>query len=107
MGEKHVDTAQGCVNVLGGRTKRRVVAISGEMSGDDDDLARTLLRQIIHVVYHRDEEVEEQLPTVLHFVLHRAAALEGVSSSDDEREIVCSQFRVVVGCIGVCEARRR
>jgi hypothetical protein len=55
-----------------------------------------LLRQVIHVVDHGDEEVEEELATIFHFVLHRSAALESVSCPDNEREIVCTKLRVVV-----------
>lgn len=40
---------------------------------------------------HRDEEVEEEgRASSFHFHLHGPAALESVSASDDEGEIVCS-----------------
>ena len=43
-------------------------------------------RDVIHVVAERDEEVEEQLAApVVHFQLHRAAALERAAGADDER----------------------
>jgi hypothetical protein len=72
----------------------------------DDSLVRRLLRQVVHVVDHGNEQVEEEFATILHLVLHCATALEGVTSSDDEGEIVCAKLRVVVGCVGVCEACR-
>lgn len=58
------------------------------------------------MVDHGDEEIEEELATVLHLVLHRAAALEGVSCSNDESEVVCAQLRVVVRSVGVGKAGR-
>lgn len=57
--------------------------------------------KVIHVIYHGNEQVEEQLTTVLHLVLHRAAALEGVARTDDERKVVRTKLGVVVGCVGV------
>ena len=71
------------------------------------DLARRLLRQVIHVVDHGDEQIEEELAAILHLVLHRTAALECVASADDEREIMCSKFRVAVRRVGIREASRR
>lgn len=59
------------------------------------------------MVDHGNEQVEEEFAPVLHLVLHRAAALEGVPSSDDEREVVCTELRVVVRSIGVCVTGRR
>lgn len=53
------------------------------------------------MVNHGNEQVEEELATVLHLVLHSAAALEGVSGSDDEREVVCTELRIVVRSVGV------
>jgi hypothetical protein len=63
--------------------------------------------QIVHVVDHGDEKVEEEFATILHFVLHSARALERVSSPYDESKIVCPQLRVVVRCIGVGVTRRQ
>ena len=54
------------------------------------------------MIDHGDEQVEEELAAVLHLVLHCAAALEGVSGADDEREVVCAKLRVVVRSVGVC-----
>lgn len=63
---------------------------------------RSLLRsEVVHVVYHGDEEIEEELAAILHFSLHCAAALERVSGSNDEREVVCTEFGVGVGSVGV------
>lgn len=76
------------------------------MKRGDGSLAWRLLRQVIHVVHHGDEQIKKQSAAVLHLVLHRAAALEGVSCSNNEREIVCSKFRVIVGCIGISKASR-
>ena len=59
------------------------------------------------MIDHGDEQVEKQLAAVFHLVLHRAAALEGVSSADDEGEVVCSQLGVVVRSVRICEACRR
>lgn len=73
---------------------------------NDGHLPRRLLREVVHVIDHGDEQVEEEFATVLHLVLHRPAALEGVASPDDESEVVSTQFRVTVGSVGVCEASR-
>lgn len=73
----------------------------------DRSLAWRLLRQVVHVVDHGNKQVEEQLATVLHLALHGAAALEGVTSSNDERKIVRPQFGVVIGSICIRKARRR
>ncbi len=59
------------------------------------------------MVYHGNEQVEEELSTVLHLALHCAASLESVSGSNDEREIVRTKLRVIIGSIGVCVTRRR
>lgn len=75
---------------------------SGDRGGSGC-LARRLDRhaQVVHVVDHGNEQVEEQLTAILHLVLHRAAALEGVARTDDEREVVSTELGVVVGCVGV------
>jgi hypothetical protein len=57
--------------------------------------------KVIHVIYHGNEQVEEQLTAVFHLVLHRAAALEGVARADDERKVVRTKLGVVIGCVGV------
>ena len=57
--------------------------------------------QIVHVVDHGNEQVEEQLTAVLHLVLHCAAALKGVARTDDQCEVVGTKLGVVVGCVGV------
>lgn len=57
--------------------------------------------QIVHVVDHGNEQVEEQLTAVLHLVLHCAAALESVARTDDQCEVVRTKLGVVVGCVGV------
>lgn len=58
------------------------------------------------MIDHRHEKVEEQLAAVFHFVLHCAAALEGVASTDDKGQVMRSQLGVAVGSIGVCKASR-
>jgi hypothetical protein len=60
--------------------------------------------QVIHVIYHGNKQVEEQLTAVLHLVLHCAAALEGVARTDDERKVVRTKLGVVVRCVGVGRA---
>jgi hypothetical protein len=77
------------------------VALNPTTEGDGS-LVRRLRRQVVHVVDHSDKQIKKELATVLHLILHRAAALEGVSSTDDEREVVRTEFRVVVGGIGIC-----
>lgn len=57
--------------------------------------------KVIHVIYHGNEQVEEQLTAVFHLVLHRTAALESVARTDDERKVVRTELRVVVRCVGV------
>ena len=62
-------------------------------------------RHIINMVAQCNKQVKEQLTaTSMHLHLHRATSLERVSASDDECEIVCSKFRVVVRCVCICEA---
>lgn len=58
------------------------------------------------MVAHSDEEIEEEFPTLLHLDLHGAATLERVPAADDEGEVVGTKLRVIVRCIGVCEAGR-
>lgn len=53
------------------------------------------------MVHHGNEQVEKQLAAVFHLILHGTAALEGVASTDDEREVVSTELRVVVGRVGV------
>lgn len=104
--------------------KMRITSIATPNAGDQDasrhqpwkksrhrivaavSLARRLLRQVVHVVDHGDEEIEEQLATVLHLILHGAAPFEGVSCSDDESKVMSSKFGVIIGSVGVCEASR-
>jgi len=57
---------------------------------------------IINMIAQRDEEVKEQLRASGHHLhLHGAAALEGAAAADDEREVVGSELRVGVWCVGV------
>lgn len=58
------------------------------------------------MVDHGDEQVKEELAAILHLVLHGAAALERVSSADNEGKIVCSEFGVAVGCVHVRKPSR-
>jgi hypothetical protein len=58
------------------------------------------------MVAHGDEEIEEELPTLLHLDLHGAAALECVPAADDEGEVVGAKLRVAVRGVGICEASR-
>jgi len=46
------------------------------------DLRRCDLHNIIHVVTHRDEKIEEQFATILHFHLHGSTSLESLATSD-------------------------
>ena len=75
--------------------------------GKRDKLARRLLSKVIHVVDHRHEKIEEELATILHLILHCAAALEGLASPNNEGQVVRSQFGVAVRSIGVGKASRR
>jgi len=59
------------------------------------------------VIDHGDEEVEEEFTTILHLILHGAAALEGVPSSNNQSEIVRSKLGVTIRGVGVGKARRR
>jgi len=58
------------------------------------------------VIDHGNEEVKEKFATSLHFHLHGAAALESLSASNDESEIMSSQFRVGVRRILIRKACR-
>lgn len=75
-------------------------------SNGNGALSGRLGRQVVHVVNHGDEEIEEQFAAILHLLLHGAAALEGVTGPDDESEVVCAKLRVVVGSVGVGKASR-
>ena len=57
------------------------------------------------MVAHGDEEVKEQFASLFHLHLHRAASLESRPASDDEGKIVSSEFRFMVGSVGVGVAR--
>lgn len=59
------------------------------------------------MVHERDEQVEKELASSFHLVLHGAAALERLPAADDEGEVVRAQVAVRVGRVGVGEARRR
>lgn len=58
------------------------------------------------MIAHGHEEVEEELATLLHLDSHSAASLEGVSASNDEREIMSTKLGVAVRCVGICESGR-
>lgn len=70
-------------------------------------LVRGLGRQIIHVIDHGDEQIEEELATTLHLILHSATALERVACPDDKRKIVGTQLGIVVRRIRIRIPRRR
>lgn len=53
------------------------------------------------MIYHGNEQVEEQFTAIFHLVLHCAAALESVAGTDDECQVVRTKLGVVVGCVGV------
>jgi len=82
-------------------------ASSDSFSGETGERRRDLRNasHIINVIAQRDEQVEEQLRTTCHhFHLHGATALESSSAADNECEVVGSQLRVGVRCIGVSVA---
>ena len=58
------------------------------------------------MIYHGNEQVEEQLTAILHFVLHGAAALECVAGTNDECKVVRTKLGVIVGCVGIGVASR-
>lgn len=53
------------------------------------------------MIAHRNEEIEEQLPTFFHLHLHGATSLESVSAADDESQVMSSQLGVGIRCLGV------
>jgi hypothetical protein len=63
--------------------------------------------ELVDVVDHGDEQVEEHAPAALHLGLHRAGALECGAAADDEGEVVRAQARVRVRRVRVRVARRR
>lgn len=49
------------------------------------------------------KEIEEQLcASVEHLQLHCATSLESATGSDDQSQVVCSQFGVGLGSVGIC-----
>lgn len=59
------------------------------------------------MVAKRNEKVKEELRTaIIQLELHRTASLEGAPGADDEGEVVCSQFGVAVGSVGIGVASR-
>jgi len=53
------------------------------------------------VVAHCNEEVEEQLATLLHLSLHSATAFECVAAADDEGEVVGSKPGICVRGVAI------
>ena len=51
-------------------------------------LVRRLARQIIHMIDHGDKQIEEELATTLHLILHGATPLERVARPNNKRKIV-------------------
>jgi len=50
------------------------------------------LRDIVNMIAHGNEEVEEHLcATGLHFHLHCARALEGLAAADDQCEVMSTE----------------
>lgn len=70
-----------------------------------DSLGR-VARDVVQVVAHGDEQVEEHAAPTGHFHLHGAAALKGTSASHDQRQKVGSQARVSVRRMRICKAHR-
>jgi len=67
--------------------------------------AVAILDNIVDVVAHRHEQVEEELRVaLLHLHLHRAAALEGLAAADDEGEVVGAEARVAGRRVRIREA---
>jgi hypothetical protein len=57
---------------------------------------------VVDMVAQCNEEVKEELTaSSMHLKLHCAASLESAPAADDECEIVCSEFRVSVWCVGI------
>jgi len=57
------------------------------------------IHNIINVVAHSHEQIKEQFATILHFHLHRAAALERPPAADNESKVMSAEARVTVWCI--------
>lgn len=70
-------------------------------------LVRRFARQIIHMIDHGDEEIEEELATILHLILHGATALERVARTDNEREVMRTQLGIVIRRIRIRVPCRR
>lgn len=55
------------------------------------------------MVAKSNEKIKEELcSAILHLELHSAASLEGAATANDQSKIVCTEFRVGIGSIGVC-----
>ena len=73
-----------CVNALRACIDRYPLASARSL-----DDRRLSLHDVVDVVAHGNEQVEEQLRVaLLHLHLHRAAAFEGLAAADDECKVV-------------------
>ena len=76
-----------------------------KFSTDLDELGRTVVRSvhdIVNVIAHGHKKIEKQLAsTNLHLHLHGSAALESLTTSDNQGQKVRAQFGILVRCIVV------
>ena len=67
-------------------------------------------KKTYHMITHRNKKIKKQLPALLHLHLHRPTALKSGPTPDNQREVMCPQFGLAVGRVGVgvacaCEYR--
>ena len=56
------------------------------------------------MAHHSHKKIKEQRrPTPLHLHLHGPTTLESISTADDEREVMCSQFGITGRSVAVSE----
>jgi len=54
------------------------------------------IRKVIDMVAHRHEQVEEDFPPHLHLHLHGTTTLEGLTTANNQGEVVSAQSRITV-----------
>ena len=59
------------------------------------------------MITHRNKQIKEQLPPLLHLHLHSSTPLECRPTPNNQRKVVCSKLRLGIRRVGVGVARTR